>query len=40
MPALDALILTSLVAAGCRTIYTRDEHFLRFSGQDVKIIRL
>jgi predicted nucleic acid-binding protein len=40
MPALDALILSSLLAAGCRTIYTRDEHLLRFSRKDVEIIRL
>ncbi len=40
MPALDALILASLVAAGCRTIYTRDEHFLRLARRDVEIIRL
>ncbi|HUT07750.1 MAG TPA: PIN domain-containing protein [Candidatus Latescibacteria bacterium] len=40
MPAIDALILASLVAAGCRTIYTRDEHFLRLARQDVEIIRL
>jgi predicted nucleic acid-binding protein len=40
MPAIDALILASLVAAGCRTIYTRDEHLLRFVRQDVEVIRL
>ena len=40
MPAIDALILASLLAAGCRTIYTRDEHFLRFSRQGITIIRL
>jgi len=40
LPAIDALILASLVAAGCRTIYTRDEHFLRLVRQDVEIIRL
>jgi len=40
MPAIDSLILTSLVAAGCRTIYTRDEHFLRFARKDIEIIQL
>ncbi len=40
MPALDALVLASLVAAGCRTIYTRDEHFLRLVRKDLEIIRL
>jgi len=40
LPAVDALILASLVVAGCRTIYTRDEHFLRFSRQGIDIIRL
>jgi predicted nucleic acid-binding protein len=40
MPAVDALILSSLLAAGCRTIYTRDDHLLRFSRKDVEIIRL
>jgi predicted nucleic acid-binding protein len=40
MPAIDALILASLVGAGCRTIYTRDDHFLRLSRKDVEIIRL
>jgi predicted nucleic acid-binding protein len=40
LPALDALILASLVAAGCRTIYTRDEHFERFTRPGVAVIRL
>ena len=40
LPALDALILASLLAAGCRTIYTKDEHFLRFTRKDVEIVRL
>jgi predicted nucleic acid-binding protein len=40
MPAIDALILASLLAAGCRTIYTRDEHLLRFNRKDAEIIRL
>jgi len=40
MPAIDALILSSLLAAGCRSIYTQDEHMLRFSRKDVEIIRL
>jgi len=40
MPAIDALILAGLVKAGCRTIYTRDEHFKRYARKDVKIIFL
>jgi predicted nucleic acid-binding protein len=40
IPALDALILASLVGTGCRTIYTRDEHFLRFIRKDIQIVRL
>jgi predicted nucleic acid-binding protein len=40
IPAIDALILASLLAAGCRTIYTRDEHFLRFSRPGITVIRL
>jgi len=40
IPALDALILASLVRTGCRTIYTRDEHFLKFARKGVEIIRL
>src|SRR5512136_2588113 len=31
LPAIDALIIAGLIAAGCRTIYTRDDHFERFS---------
>jgi predicted nucleic acid-binding protein len=40
MPAIDALILASLVKAGCRTIYTRDEHFTRYARKDVEIVLL
>jgi predicted nucleic acid-binding protein len=40
MPAIDALILASLLAAGCRVIYTRDEHMWRLGRKDVEIIRL
>ena len=40
IPALDALILASLVKAGCRTIYTRDEHFMRYTQKGVKIVLL
>jgi predicted nucleic acid-binding protein len=40
MPALDALILASLVGAGCRKVYTRDEHFMRYRRRDVEIILL
>jgi len=40
MPAIDALILASLIAAGCRTIYTHDEHFERFTRPGIAVIRL
>lgn len=40
MPALDALILAGLLKAGCRTIYTRDEHFVRYARKGVEIILL
>jgi predicted nucleic acid-binding protein len=40
MPAIDALILANLVLAGCRTIYTRDEHFGRFSRPGITVIRI
>jgi predicted nucleic acid-binding protein len=40
MPALDALILAGLVKAGCRTIYTRDEHFTRYAREGVTIVLL
>jgi len=40
MPALDALILAGLIGAGCRTIYTRDEHFKRYVRKDVEIVLL
>lgn len=40
MPALDALILAGLVAAGCRKIYTRDAHFSKYLGRGVEIILL
>jgi len=40
MPAIDALILAGLVNTGCRTIYTRDEHFTKYARKDVKIVLL
>ena len=40
MPAIDALILAGLVGAGCRTIYTRDEHSKRYDRKGVEIILL
>ena len=40
IPALDALIIAGLVEAGCRTIYTKDEHFLRYARKGVDIILL
>ena len=40
MPALDSLILAGLVKAGCRTIYTRDEHFTKYTQEGVEIVLL
>lgn len=40
LPAIDALILAGLVKAGCRKIYTRDEHFRRYDRKGVEIILL
>lgn len=40
MPALDALILAGLVMAGCRTIYTLDEHFTRYARKGIEIVLL
>jgi predicted nucleic acid-binding protein len=40
LPAIDALIIASLASAGCRIIYTRDEHFERFSRPGIAVIRL
>jgi len=40
MPAIDALILAGLIEAGCRTIFTRDEHFTRYAGKGVEIVLL
>ena len=40
IPGLDALILASLLEAGCREIYTLDEHFLAYKKKGVKIIHL
>jgi len=40
MPAVDALILAGLITAGCRTIYTRDEHFTKYSRKGIEIILL
>jgi predicted nucleic acid-binding protein len=40
MPVVDSLILAGLINAGCRTIYTRDEHFVRYARKDVEIVLL
>ncbi|MEW5900126.1 MAG: PIN domain-containing protein [Acidobacteriota bacterium] len=40
IPALDSLILASLLKAGCRTIYTRDEHFTKYTQKGVEIVLL
>jgi len=38
LPAIDALIIASLQALGCRKIYSRDEHFRKYSSKDVEIV--
>jgi len=40
MPVVEAIILAGLVKAGCRTIYTRDEHFTRYAPKGVEIVLL
>ena len=40
MPGLDALILASLLDAGCDEIYTTDSHFRLFKKKGVSIVLL
>jgi hypothetical protein len=40
IPAMDALILASLVSAGCAVVYTRDPDLERFRSRRVRIINL
>ena len=40
MPGLDALILSSLLEAGCEEIYTTDSHLELYRKAAVKIINL
>ena len=40
MPAIDSLILTSLLTAGCKHIYTTDSHFETYKKKGIKIINL
>lgn len=40
MPGLDALILSSLLEAECKEIYTTDRHFELYKSKGVKIINL
>ena len=40
MPGLDALILSSLLAADCSEIYTTDSHFEWYQKKDIKIVNL
>lgn len=40
IPGLDALILTSLIEANCREIYTSDSHFELYISKKIKIINL
>jgi predicted nucleic acid-binding protein len=40
LPAIDSLIMTSLIAKEVKEVYTTDPDMERFKGKDVKIIRL
>ncbi len=40
MPGLDALILASLIEAGCKTVYTTDKHLELLDRPGVTIINL
>lgn len=40
MPGLDVLILSSLLEAGCKEVYTTDSHFELYHGKGVRIINL
>ncbi len=40
LPGLDALILSSLLDAKVKHIYTTDSHFELYTGKDVEIINL
>lgn len=40
IPALDSLILSSLLEAGCKKIYSADPHFDQFKEKNIKIIKL
>ncbi len=37
---LDSLILSSLVEAGCKKIYSGDPHFEQFKEKNIKVVRL
>ena len=40
IPSVDSLILTSLLKANCRKIYTTDKHLQSYKKKGVKIINL
>jgi predicted nucleic acid-binding protein len=40
IPAVDALILASLLEAGALTIYTTDEHIACYRGKGVEVVNL
>jgi len=40
LPGLDALILSSLLDAKVKQIYTTDSHFELYKGKDAEIINL
>ncbi len=37
IPALDALILASLLETGCKKILTKDPHFLKYKKKGIEI---
>jgi predicted nucleic acid-binding protein len=40
IPSLDSLIISSLVEAGCKKIYSADPHFEQFKEKNIKIVKL
>ena len=40
IPAMDALILASLLHVGCKRIYTTDKHLEMYSKKGIKIVNL
>ena len=40
IPAIDSIIIASLLHAGVKTIYTTDTHFTMYKKKGIKIIKL